>query len=178
MNQNKRQKNHRPLLRLVWDTEYARVLHGMLTNSEYHLSRAYESFLKAFNKHLDMFKEQGYILSDNDIVIQELENTFEMKTEKQFNQWITHQFYEKYNKHITVQRIETTTGNGVPDLLILTQDKTWIIESKFETTRLRPEQKAWQIKANSIPTDTVVSHSLPTPRPSVLLYNSTMILAL
>ena len=57
----------------VWDTEYARVLHGMLTNSEYHLSRSYESFLKAFNKHLDMFKEQGYILSDNDI-IQELES--------------------------------------------------------------------------------------------------------
>ena len=79
-----------------------------------------------------------------------------MKTEKQFNQWITHQFYEKYNKHITVQRIETTTGNGVPDLLILTQDKTYLIESKFETTRLRPEQQAWQIKANSIPTDTVV----------------------
>jgi len=79
-----------------------------------------------------------------------------MKTEKQFNQWITHQFYEEYNKHITVQRIETTTGNGVPDLLILTQDKTWIIESKFETTRLRPEQQAWQIKANSIPTDAVV----------------------
>jgi len=79
-----------------------------------------------------------------------------MKTEKQFNQWITHQFYEKYNKHITVQRIETTTGNGVPDLLILTQDKTWLIESKFETTRLRPEQQAWQIKANSIPTDALV----------------------
>ena len=79
-----------------------------------------------------------------------------MKTEKQFNQWITHQFYEKYNKHITVQRIETITGNGVPDLLILTQDKTWLIESKFETTRLRPEQQAWQIKANSIPTDALV----------------------
>lgn len=79
-----------------------------------------------------------------------------MKNEKQFNQWITKQFYETFNHHITVQRIETTTGNGVPDLLILTQDKTWLIESKFETTRLRPEQQAWQIKANAIPTNAVV----------------------
>jgi hypothetical protein len=79
-----------------------------------------------------------------------------MKNESQFNKWLTKQFYETFNKHITVQRIETSTGNGVPDLLILTQDKTWLIESKFETTRLRPEQKAWQIKANAIPTNAVV----------------------
>lgn len=79
-----------------------------------------------------------------------------MKNESQFNKWLTKQFYEKYNRHITVQRIETSTGNGVPDLLILTQDTTWLIESKFETTRVRPDQKAWQIKANAIPSDAVV----------------------
>lgn len=79
-----------------------------------------------------------------------------MRNESQFNKWLTKQFYEKYNRHITVQRIETSTGNGVPDLLILTQDKTWLIESKFETTRVRPDQKAWQIKANAIPSDAVV----------------------
>lgn len=79
-----------------------------------------------------------------------------MKNESQFNKWLTKQFYETFNRHITVQRIETSTGNGVPDLLILTQDKTWIIESKFETTRVRPDQKAWQIKANAIPSDAVV----------------------
>jgi hypothetical protein len=79
-----------------------------------------------------------------------------MKNESQFNKWITKQFYETFNKHITVQRIETSTGNGVPDLLILTQDKTYLIESKFETTRLRPEQQAWQIKANAIQTNAVV----------------------
>ena len=102
-----------------------------------------------------MFKEQGYILSDNDI-IQELES-YPDESEKQFNQWITHQFYEEYNKHITVGNASKLAGgNGVPDLLILTQDKTYLIESKFETTRLRPEQQAWQIKANSIPTDAVV----------------------
>ena len=79
-----------------------------------------------------------------------------MKNESQFNKWLTKQFYEKYNRHITVQRIETSTGNGVPDLLILTQDTTWLIESKFETTRVRPDQQAWQIKANAIPSDAVV----------------------
>ena len=73
-----------------------------------------------------------------------------MKTEKQFNQWITHQFYEEYNKHITVQRIETTTGNGVPDLLIITPTEVFIIESKFQTTKLRAEQYAWQIKTNKV----------------------------
>ena len=79
-----------------------------------------------------------------------------MTTEKQFNQYITKQFYEYYKGKVVTQRIETTTGNGVPDLLILTQDKTWLIESKFETTRLRPEQQAWQIKTNAIPTNAVV----------------------
>lgn len=79
-----------------------------------------------------------------------------MKNESQFNKWLTKQFYEKYNRHITVQRIETTTGNGVPDLLILTQDTTWLIESKFETTRVRPDQKAWQIKTNAIPSNAIV----------------------
>lgn len=79
-----------------------------------------------------------------------------MKSEKQFNQWLTKQFYETFDGNITVQRIETTTGNGVPDLLVLTENKTYLIESKFETTRLRPEQQAWQIKANSIPTDALV----------------------
>lgn len=79
-----------------------------------------------------------------------------MTSEKQFNQWLTKQFYETFDKHITVQRIETITGNGVPDLLVLTKDTTYLIESKFQTTRLRPEQQAWQIKANTIPTNAVV----------------------
>jgi hypothetical protein len=79
-----------------------------------------------------------------------------MKSEKQFNQWLTKQFYETFDGNITVQRIETTTGNGVPDLLVLTENQTYLIESKFQTTKLRPEQQAWQIKANSIPTDALV----------------------
>ena len=73
-----------------------------------------------------------------------------MTTEKQFNKWITKQFYETYNKEISVQRIETTTGNGVPDLLVITPSEVWFIESKFQTSNIRPEQLAWQIRANEI----------------------------
>jgi hypothetical protein len=73
-----------------------------------------------------------------------------MTTEKQFNQYITKQFYEYYKGKVVTQRIETTTGNGVPDLLIITPNQVFIIESKFQTTKLRAEQYAWQIKTNKV----------------------------
>lgn len=49
-----------------------------------------------------------------------------------------------------VQRIENTTGNGVFDILVIWKDKTVFIESKYQTETLRPEQYAFQIKANAI----------------------------
>ena len=73
-----------------------------------------------------------------------------MTTEKHFNQYITKQFYEYYKGKVVTQRIETTTGNGVPDLLIITPNQVFIIESKFQTTKLRAEQYAWQIKTNKV----------------------------
>jgi len=73
-----------------------------------------------------------------------------MKSEKQFNQWLTKQFYEKSKTKVCVQRIETTTGNGVPDLLVIQSGKIMLIESKFETRKLRSEQAAFQIRANEI----------------------------
>ena len=73
-----------------------------------------------------------------------------MTTEKHFNQYITKQFYEYYKGKVVTQRIETTTGNGVPDLLIITPTEVFIIESKFQTTKLRAEQYAWQIKTNKV----------------------------
>jgi hypothetical protein len=73
-----------------------------------------------------------------------------MKSEKQFNQWLTKQFYEASKTKVCVQRIETTTGNGVPDLLVIQPSKILLIESKFETRNIRPEQGAFQIKANEI----------------------------
>jgi hypothetical protein len=73
-----------------------------------------------------------------------------MRTEQDFNRWLTKQFYETTNKNCVVQRIETTTSNGVPDLLVITQDICFLIESKFETIKVRPEQSAFQIKVNEI----------------------------
>jgi len=47
-----------------------------------------------------------------------------------------------------VQRIENTTSNGVPDIMAITPDHVFLIESKFETVKVRPEQAAFQIKVN------------------------------
>jgi len=66
-------------------------------------------------------------------------------------------FYEHSNHKVCIQRIETTTGNGVPDLLVFLPHGIFLIESKFETTRLRPEQAAFQIKGNSISKSSVSS---------------------
>jgi len=73
-----------------------------------------------------------------------------MTTEKHFNQYITKQFYDYYKGNVVTQRIETTTGNGIPDLFIITPNQVFIIESKFQTTKLRAEQYAWQIKTNKV----------------------------
>lgn len=66
-------------------------------------------------------------------------------------------FYEHANHKVTIQRLETTTGNGVPDLMVVLPSGIYLIESKFETTKLRPEQAAFQIKANSISASSVSS---------------------
>lgn len=66
-------------------------------------------------------------------------------------------FYEHSNHKVTVQRLENTTSNGVPDLMVILPFGIFLIESKFETTRLRPEQAAFQIKANSISASSVSS---------------------
>ncbi len=77
-------------------------------------------------------------------------NLQHMKKEQEFNTWIRQCFNELYNGKVVVQRLETTTGNGVPDLLIITPTDTFLIESKFETKKLRPEQAAFHIKTNTI----------------------------
>jgi len=83
-----------------------------------------------------------------------------MKKESQFNTWLRKQFYETTKpKGCVVQRIENTTSNGVPDLMVITQDAVFLIESKFETTAVRAEQKVFQINVNNI-SDTVVCVTL------------------
>jgi hypothetical protein len=73
-----------------------------------------------------------------------------MKSESQFNTWLRKQFYENSNKKVCVQRIENTTGNGTFDILVIVPSKTLFIECKYQTEKLRPEQYAFQIKANGI----------------------------
>tara|TARA_B100001093_G_scaffold520077_1_gene612518 strand:+ start:3135 stop:3557 length:423 start_codon:yes stop_codon:yes gene_type:complete len=73
-----------------------------------------------------------------------------MRTEKDFNAWIRRSFYETTNGNCVVQRIENTTSNGVPDLLVITSDVVFLIESKFETVKIRSEQAAFQIKVNEV----------------------------
>ena len=59
-------------------------------------------------------------------------------------------FYEQSNHKVSCHRIETTTGNGVPDLMVILPFGIYLIESKFETTKLRSEQAAFQIRANEV----------------------------
>lgn len=52
----------------MYDTEYANILKGMLTHPVYRLSRDFEEFQHSWEKHLDRFKQQGFILSEQDII--------------------------------------------------------------------------------------------------------------
>ena len=54
------------------DEEYARVLHKMLTHSVYLTTKDGKDFYKLYQEQLDIYKGQGYIITDNDI-LQELE---------------------------------------------------------------------------------------------------------
>lgn len=73
-----------------------------------------------------------------------------MKTEAQFNQWIRKQLNEQSNNKAVIQRVESTTGNGIFDLFVILPHKVLFIESKYETQKLRSEQSTLQIKASTI----------------------------
>lgn len=45
------------------------------------------------------------------------------------------------------QRIETTTGRGVPDLMILFRGQIRLVELKWKTHIIRPEQCVWAFRA-------------------------------
>lgn len=63
-----------------------------------------------------------------------------MTNESQFSRW----FCKKLRDYgCFVQRIETSTGNGVPDLWVADQDRSNWIELKFNTLHIRPEQYVW-----------------------------------
>lgn len=65
---------------------------------------------------------------------------FIMQSEKQFSAWLM----DKLKGH--AQRIETTTGNGVPDINLCHKGREFWIETKIgpsHRTLLRKEQYAW-----------------------------------
>lgn len=61
-----------------------------------------------------------------------------------FSRWLCKHF--KDNGFFS-QRLEVTTGAGVPDLSVLGNNKTYWIELKWETKHIRPEQYIWGKKA-------------------------------
>jgi hypothetical protein len=73
-----------------------------------------------------------------------------MKNEAAFSTWVRTLAY-KYTKSLLLfQRIETTTSSGVPDVLMVTENKTLLIELKYETTKLRPMQYAWHKRMQKV----------------------------
>ncbi len=73
-----------------------------------------------------------------------------MTNESQFSRW----FCKKLRDYgCFVQRIETSTGNGVPDLFVAknSQDHeiqmhSYWLELKWNTLHIRPEQYVWSTK--------------------------------
>lgn len=73
-----------------------------------------------------------------------------MRTEAQFNTWLRKGFHEETGGNCVIERVESTVGNGIFDLFVILPHKVLFIESKYETTKLRSEQYALQIKASTV----------------------------
>lgn len=72
--------------------------------------------------------------------------------EASFSRWLCQHLSKE---HLFPQRLEVTTGAGIPDLAVLgfeTSDTFWTawIELKWNTTHIRPEQYIWGKKAESV----------------------------
>ena len=60
--------------------------------------------------------------------------------ESGFSKWLVGHFR---NQGAFVQRLEVTTGSGVPDLVVIHKGKTHWVELKWSTNHIRPEQYVW-----------------------------------
>jgi len=81
--------------------------------------------------------------------------------ETSFSRWLCGHFKDQ---GLFAQRLEVTTGAGIPDLAVLgcfpptsfedkhylPTDKTAWIELKWKTKHIRPEQYVWGIKAKNV----------------------------
>jgi hypothetical protein len=73
-----------------------------------------------------------------------------MKNEAAFSTWVRTLAHKYTESSVAFQRIETTTSNGVPDVLMITKKKILLLELKYATTKLRPMQKAWHTRIKRI----------------------------
>jgi len=60
--------------------------------------------------------------------------------ESTFSRWLIGHFRDN---GAFVQRLEVTTGSGVPDLVVIYEGKTHWVELKWNTNHIRPEQYVW-----------------------------------
>lgn len=67
--------------------------------------------------------------------------------ESSFSAWLIKHLR---NHNAFVQRLEVTTGSGVPDLCLIAYGQTIWLELKWNTNHIRPEQKVWAHRAHSI----------------------------
>lgn len=64
--------------------------------------------------------------------------------EASFSKWLVGHFRDQ---GAFVQRLEVTTGSGVPDLVVIHKGRTHWVELKWNTNHIRPEQAVWANKA-------------------------------
>ena len=67
--------------------------------------------------------------------------------EMPFSRWLCKHLKDN---NFFYQRLEVTTGAGVPDLAVLGNNKTSWIELKWKTKHIRPEQYIWGKKALNV----------------------------
>lgn len=67
--------------------------------------------------------------------------------EATFSRWFLGHCKEQCHFH---QRLEVTTGSGVPDSMVMGYGRTIFVEFKWNTRHIRPEQYVWAIRSNTI----------------------------
>ena len=67
--------------------------------------------------------------------------------EASFSRWLCQHLIKQ---HLFPQRLEVTTGAGVPDIALLGEPGTTWLELKWKTKHIRPEQYIWGKKAEAV----------------------------
>lgn len=67
--------------------------------------------------------------------------------ESSFSKYLCQKFKENGMFH---QRLEVTTGAGVPDIAVMSDKGIFWVELKWKTRHIRPEQYIWGVKAGIV----------------------------